>query len=123
MATDDLNAPLGLKRKQAQFRLPPYTAPVAAGLLGVLIVTFAMWALFNNDPLGGEPMATIKIDLMADAGPPPERKPLVAVALSNCSTGLKWRSGKMTRTILPLQYRLYPTNRERKLYWSRPPMA
>ena len=83
MATDDLNAPLGLRKKQAQSRLPPYAAPVAAGLLGVVLVTFAMWALFNNDPLGGEPMATIKIDLTADAGPPPERKPLVATKAEN----------------------------------------
>jgi len=83
VATDDLNAPLGLRKKQAPFRLPPYTAPVAAGLLGVLLVTFAMWALFNSDPLGGEPMATIKIDLTADAGPPPERKPLVATKAEN----------------------------------------
>jgi uncharacterized protein len=78
VATDDLNAPLGLKQKQAQFRLPPYAAPIAAGLLGILIVAFAVSTFFGNDPLGGEPMATVKIDLTADAGPPQERKPLIA---------------------------------------------
>jgi hypothetical protein len=76
VATDDLNAPLGLKKKRTQFKLPPYSKPIAAVVLGLLIATFAVWALVNNDPLGGEPMATIKVDLTADAGPAPERKPI-----------------------------------------------
>ena len=79
MATDDLNAPLGLKKKQAQFRLPPYTAPVAAGLLGVVIATFAVWALFNDDPLGGEPMGVGQDrSCRPTAVPRRERKPLRA---------------------------------------------
>jgi uncharacterized protein len=77
VATDDLNAPLGLKKKQARFRLPPYAAPATAGLLGVIIATFAIWALFNNDPLGGEPMDVVKVDLSADGGAASERKPIV----------------------------------------------
>jgi polysaccharide deacetylase 2 family uncharacterized protein YibQ len=83
VATDDLNAPLGLKKKQAQFRVPPYTAVACAGVLGLLIASFAISALFNSDPLGGEPMATVKIDLTADAGPPAERKPIVVPKAEN----------------------------------------
>ncbi len=78
MATDELNAPLGLKKNQARFRLPPYAAPVAAGFLGAVIATFAVWAIFNADPLGGEPMGVVKVDVAAEAGAP-ERKPKGAV--------------------------------------------
>ena len=74
MATDELNAPLGLKKNQARFRLPPYAAPVAAGFLGAVIATFAVWAIFNADPLGGEPMGVVNVDVAAEAGVP-ERKP------------------------------------------------
>jgi uncharacterized protein len=78
VATDDLNAPLGLKKKQAGFRPPPYTALATAGLLGVFIATFAIWALSNNDPLGGEPMVTVAVDRTADDGAAAQRKPLAA---------------------------------------------
>jgi polysaccharide deacetylase 2 family uncharacterized protein YibQ len=75
VATDELNAPLGLTKAQARNRLPPYAAPVAAGLLGAVIATFAVWAIFNADPLGGEPMGVVKVDVPADGGGARERKP------------------------------------------------
>jgi hypothetical protein len=62
-ATDDLSTPLGqhLKRKPAwlSYRLP-FTLPQAlAVLLGLVLLAFAGYAIFNDDPLGGEPMARI----------------------------------------------------------------
>jgi hypothetical protein len=77
VATDELNTPLGLKKNQAQFRPPPYAAPAVAGFLGAIIATFAIWAIFNTDPLGGEPMGVAKVEVAAEgegsarpSGPP-----------------------------------------------------
>jgi len=76
VATDDLNAPLGLGKTQARFRLPPFAAPVAAGFLGAVVATFAVWAIFITDPLGGEPVGVVKVDLTAaEGGDAAERKP------------------------------------------------
>ena len=74
MATDELDAPLGLKKSQVRFRLPPYATPVAAGILGAVIATFAFWAIFNVNPLGGEPMGVVKVDMAAEGGGAAERK-------------------------------------------------
>ncbi len=67
MAPDDLNTPLGLRKKTAQFRPPPMTYPIAAGVLAVFLATFAAWLFLDNDPLGGEPMVVVRSDL-ASAG-------------------------------------------------------
>jgi uncharacterized protein len=77
VATDDLNAPLGLKRKQAKFRLPPYSMAAAAAVLGLFIAAFLTLVVVHDDPLGGEPMATVKLDLTAEATPAAERKPII----------------------------------------------
>jgi uncharacterized protein len=66
VATDDLNAPLGLDRKPARFRLRPLAMPLAAGLLGAVLATFLVWGLIGNDPFGGEPMAVVDTGLIAD---------------------------------------------------------
>ena len=83
MATDDLNAPLGLKKHQAQFRPPPYAAAVAAGFLGAVIATFALWVVFNIDPLGGEPLGIAKVEITAEASDTPETKPKDGAAHSS----------------------------------------
>ena len=60
---DDLSSPLGqdtLGRKR-RLRLPFSGMQALAVLLGLLIVAFAGYAIFNKDPLGGEPMARIAI--------------------------------------------------------------
>ena len=75
MVTDDLNTPLGLKKDRARFRVPPFAAPVAAGVLGAVIATFAVWAIFNADTLGGEPMGVAKVEAAPDGGGSGERKP------------------------------------------------
>jgi uncharacterized protein len=58
---DDLSAPLGQKtaRRKRRFRLPIRPTQALAMLLGLFLVTFAGFALFGNNPLGGEPVAHV----------------------------------------------------------------
>jgi uncharacterized protein len=66
VATDDLFAPLGLDKKPA--RAAPSVYPVAAGLLGLALATFAVWVTVGHDPFGGEPIAIVKANLGSDTG-------------------------------------------------------
>ena len=60
MATDDLSAPLGQNtRTKRRFRLPIKPSQAIAGVLALVVLTFAGWALVVDDPLGGEPIAVI----------------------------------------------------------------
>jgi polysaccharide deacetylase 2 family uncharacterized protein YibQ len=74
VATDDLFAPLGLDKKPARTRLTPSVYPVAAGLLGLALATFAVWVMVGHDPFGGEPMTVAKANLGA-AGTPGALRP------------------------------------------------
>jgi len=58
---DDLSAPLGQKaeRRQRRLRLPFTAMQALAGLLGLFLLAFLGFALFNNNPLGGEPVAQV----------------------------------------------------------------
>jgi len=70
---DDLSAPLGQKtaRRKRRFRLPIRPMQALAVLLGLFLVTFAGFALFGNNPLGGEPMAHVALRTTpADDTPP-----------------------------------------------------
>src|SRR5262245_24753362 len=60
-AADDLSTPLGQETVRAKRRLRlPFTATQAlAVLLGLFLAGFFGFALFNDDPLGGEPRAKI----------------------------------------------------------------
>ena len=55
---DDLSAPLGQDkpRRKRRLRLPFTAMQALAVLLGLFLVAFAGFAIFNKDPLGGEPM-------------------------------------------------------------------
>ena len=66
---DDLSTPLGQQtvRRKRRFRLPFTTTQAVAVLLGLFLVTFAGFALFNDNPLGGEPVARIAIRPAAPA--------------------------------------------------------
>src|SRR5262245_39442461 len=69
---DELSAPLGQKTadKKRRFRLP-FTVPQAvAALLGLFLATFAGFAIFNDNPLGGEPIVRV-----AMPSAPPDAKP------------------------------------------------
>ncbi|MGT2503123.1 divergent polysaccharide deacetylase family protein [Bradyrhizobium guangxiense] len=60
---DDLSAPLGQDkpRRKRRLRLPFTAMQLLAVLLGLFLLTFAGFAIFNKDPLGGEPMTRIAI--------------------------------------------------------------
>jgi hypothetical protein len=60
---DDLSAPLGQEtlRRRRRFRLPFTGMQALAVLLGLFLTSFAGFALFNDNPLGGEPMTRIAI--------------------------------------------------------------
>ena len=53
---DDLSAPLGQDkpRRKRRLRLPFTAMQLFAVVLGLFLVTFAGFAIFNTDPLGGE---------------------------------------------------------------------
>lgn len=70
MSTDDLTASLGQDDKQdkrkrgrlaAAFAAFPF-GPIIAGLLGLCIGAFIVWAAMVHDPFGGEPMAVVSAE-------------------------------------------------------------
>jgi polysaccharide deacetylase 2 family uncharacterized protein YibQ len=60
---DDLSAPLGqnTERRKRRFRLPFTAMQAIAGLLGLFLLAFIGFALFGNNPLGGESVAQVAI--------------------------------------------------------------
>src|SRR5579872_1774772 len=72
-AADDLSTPLGRNpaRNKRRLRLPVSGIQSLAVMLGLFLATFAGYALFNDDPLGGEPLARIAIA----PTPPGDEKP------------------------------------------------
>ena len=62
-AADDLSTPLGqgTVRHRRRFRLPFTGIQAIAVLLGLFLVTFAGFAIFNENPMGGEPIAHIAL--------------------------------------------------------------
>jgi hypothetical protein len=56
---DDLSTPLGQEtvRRKRRYRLPFTATQAFAVLLGLFLVTFVSFAIFNDNPLGGEPIA------------------------------------------------------------------
>jgi uncharacterized protein len=73
---DDLSTPLGQKtaRRKRRFRLPFTALQALAVLLGLFLVTFAGFAIFHDNPLGGEPIARVAIRPTA----PADEKPAAA---------------------------------------------
>ncbi|MGN1285080.1 MAG: divergent polysaccharide deacetylase family protein [Bradyrhizobium sp.] len=62
-AADELSTPLGQQTvgRTRRFRLPFTAMQALAVLLGLVLVGFVGVALFNDNPLGGEPMARITL--------------------------------------------------------------
>lgn len=60
---DDLSTPLGqdTARRKRRFRLPVTGIQVLAVLLCLFLLAFAGFAIFGDNPLGGEPIARIAI--------------------------------------------------------------
>jgi len=65
---DDLSAPLGqeMAQRKRRYRLPFTGMQALAVLLGLFLVAFAGFAIFNDNPLGGEPNKRIALP---QAGP------------------------------------------------------
>ena len=59
MASDDLNAPLGQDKRKKLPKLPVAAPQLLAGVLGLFGLLVVSWAVFVNDPLGGEPVAVV----------------------------------------------------------------
>ena len=59
MASDDLNAPLGQDKRKGLPKLPAAAPQILAGALGLFGIAVVAWAIFVNDPLGGEPTAVV----------------------------------------------------------------
>ena len=57
MSLDDLNTPLGQKKRKKGPKLPVAGPQILAGVLGLFGIAVVAWAIFGNDPLGGEPTA------------------------------------------------------------------
>jgi polysaccharide deacetylase 2 family uncharacterized protein YibQ len=55
---DDLNAPLG-QDKPKKSQIPAAVPQILAGALGLFGIAMVAWAIFVNDPLGGEPTAVV----------------------------------------------------------------
>jgi uncharacterized protein len=85
-AADELSAPLGrdIARGKRRFRLPFTKMQGLATALGLFLLTFTGYALFNEDPFGGEPLVRIAIGLSgedktaAKSGEMPAEKPAMA---------------------------------------------
>jgi polysaccharide deacetylase 2 family uncharacterized protein YibQ len=59
---DDLSAPLGQKAaRKRRFRLPFTAMQMLAVLLGLFLAGFAGFAIFGDNPLGGEPVARVAL--------------------------------------------------------------
>lgn len=100
--TDDLSAPLGQNPTPRRRLRLPFTLPQAtAALLGSVLAAFLGFAIFNHDPLGGEPTARVAIRQLVTpeekpAAVPPASKPASATAAANSQP----EAGQKTITII-----------------------
>jgi polysaccharide deacetylase 2 family uncharacterized protein YibQ len=62
---DDLSAPLGQKTPKKHAAIPAMALRATAAALGVFLLAFVVWAAVVSDPLGGEPVARVPVDLRA----------------------------------------------------------
>jgi polysaccharide deacetylase 2 family uncharacterized protein YibQ len=61
---DDLSTPLGqetVRKKRRRFRLPFSATQAIAVLMGLFLLAFLGFAIFNDNPFGGEPGARVAI--------------------------------------------------------------
>lgn len=64
MPPDDLNAPLGQDKPKTS-PIPAAVPQILAGVLGLFGIAIVVWAIFVNDPLGGEPTAVVATGSLA----------------------------------------------------------
>jgi polysaccharide deacetylase 2 family uncharacterized protein YibQ len=77
---DDLSAPLGQTkaRQKRRYRLPFTGTQALAVLLGLFLVGFVGFAIFNDNPLGGEPMVRIALPQPTPGDKPAAASPAAA---------------------------------------------
>jgi uncharacterized protein len=79
---DDLSTPLGQQKIKPRRTTPAVTMPhVIATSLGLVLIGAAGWAMFTDDPFGGEPMVVVPADLRADAGAKKPEEPSQRAAI------------------------------------------
>jgi polysaccharide deacetylase 2 family uncharacterized protein YibQ len=71
---DDLNSPLGQEAAKKRRVVLPFAVPKAiAGVLGLFLIIFVLWAATADDPFGGEPMVVVSApSVSSTASRPPE---------------------------------------------------
>jgi polysaccharide deacetylase 2 family uncharacterized protein YibQ len=96
---DDLSTPLGQEtvRRKRRYRLPFSSTHVVAVLLGLFLVFFVGFAIFNDNPLGGEPVASVAIRQAIPAA----EKPAAAASSTepNAKSGAKQAAPGEQRTV------------------------
>jgi polysaccharide deacetylase 2 family uncharacterized protein YibQ len=98
--TDDLSTPLGqTPARRRRFRLPFSLPQAATVLLGLILVTFLGFALFNHNPLGGEPTARVAIRQPPASDGKPETAPH-AVQKPGTGAATTAPAGQKTITII-----------------------
>jgi polysaccharide deacetylase 2 family uncharacterized protein YibQ len=76
LSTDDLSTPLGQSTaRKRRFKLSFNVTYVLAGVLAAVLLGFVGLAAFNENPLGGEPMARVVINPDAARDAPPAKAP------------------------------------------------
>ncbi len=77
MTFDELNAPLGQHKRKRVSKLPAAVPRLLVGALGLFVLAVVAWAIFVNDPLGGEPVAVVAIPgaKQSDGKQPPSGDP------------------------------------------------
>jgi uncharacterized protein len=77
---DDLSTPLGQKtaRRKRRYRLPFTGTQALAVLLGLFLVAFAGFAIFNDNPLGGEPIVRIALPQATPVEKPATAPPIAS---------------------------------------------
>ena len=100
---DDLSTPLGQKtaRRKRPYRLPFTGTQAVAVLLGLFLVTFVGFAIFNDNPLGGEPIAHIALrQPIPGTEKPAETPPSTAAPAATSVAKQAAPAGPMTVTII-----------------------
>ena len=69
MTADDLSAPLGQGPPRRRRKFPVSVPQVVVGALAIFLGTFAIWGAVVDNPMGGEPMVAVPVDLHAGIAP------------------------------------------------------
>ena len=59
VSADDLDVPLGKDKKRKRLTLPVPAPQIVVVALGISVLVVGLWAIFAEDPYGGEPIAVV----------------------------------------------------------------